>query len=221
MPSSAQPKKRYERPGRPKDPSKREKVLDAAKRLFPEFGYDGVSMDTIATEAGVSKLTLYSHFADKDDLFLAAVEAICREQLSPDLFDLSTAQDGVRDVLVRAGRRFLDLVSREQSIRTYRMLAGRSPESAHLSDLFFDLGPRLTIRPIEAFLRQANETGLLSIPEPERAAEHFSSLLKGFWHTRRIIGCSDRPTPEQMEAHLLSAVDLFIRAHQPPGRTSQ
>ncbi|HWR81629.1 MAG TPA: helix-turn-helix domain-containing protein, partial [Pseudomonas sp.] len=39
--------------GRPKDPAKREAILDAAKRLFLQKGYDGSSMDAIAAEAGV------------------------------------------------------------------------------------------------------------------------------------------------------------------------
>ena len=53
-------------PGRPKDPAKRLAILEAAKRLFMQNGYDGSSMDAIAAEAGVSKLTVYSHFTDKE-----------------------------------------------------------------------------------------------------------------------------------------------------------
>ena len=56
-------------PGRPKDPGKRAAILDAAKRMFVSHGFERVSMDQIAAEAGVSKLTVYSHFGDKDRLF--------------------------------------------------------------------------------------------------------------------------------------------------------
>ncbi|HOZ25340.1 MAG TPA: helix-turn-helix domain-containing protein, partial [Thermomonas sp.] len=64
-------------PGRPKDPGKRAAILDAAKRMFVAHGFDGVSMDQIASEAGVSKLTVYSHFGDKESLFAEAVRAHC------------------------------------------------------------------------------------------------------------------------------------------------
>ena len=57
--------------GRPKDPAKREAILDAAKALFIAQGFAGTSMDAVATEAGVSKLTVYSHFSDKATLFAA------------------------------------------------------------------------------------------------------------------------------------------------------
>ena len=60
-------------PGRPKDLEKRAAILAAAKQLFPEQGFDGTSMDAIATAAGVSKLTVYSHFTDKEGLFVEAI----------------------------------------------------------------------------------------------------------------------------------------------------
>ena len=48
-------------PGRPKDMAKRASILTAASRLFVQHGYGGVSMDQIAAEAGVSKLTAVSY----------------------------------------------------------------------------------------------------------------------------------------------------------------
>ena len=65
-------------PGRPMDPEKRAAVLEAAKALFLARGYDGTSMDAVAQAAGVSKLTVYSHFQDKDTLFVEAVKAARR-----------------------------------------------------------------------------------------------------------------------------------------------
>ena len=54
--------------------------------MFTAHGFDGVSMDQIAAEAGVSKLTVYSHFGDKETLFAAAVQRQCEEQLPTALF---------------------------------------------------------------------------------------------------------------------------------------
>ena len=59
-------------PGRPKDLEKRAAILQAAKQLFTTQGFDGTSMDAIAGLAGVSKLTVYSHYRDKERLFVAA-----------------------------------------------------------------------------------------------------------------------------------------------------
>ena len=68
-------------PGRPKDLEKRAAILNVAKRLFTTQGFDSTSMDAIAAAAGVSKLTVYSHFQDKERLFTAAVECVCAEQM--------------------------------------------------------------------------------------------------------------------------------------------
>jgi TetR/AcrR family transcriptional regulator, mexJK operon transcriptional repressor len=59
------------RPGaRPKG----ERVLDAAVQVFLANGFDQTSMDAIAARAGVSKTTVYAHYADKLALFRAVVE---------------------------------------------------------------------------------------------------------------------------------------------------
>lgn len=63
--------------GRPKDLEKRQRILNAAKQLFLQHGYHGSSMNQIALEAGVTKLTVYNHFQDKATLFSCAVEETC------------------------------------------------------------------------------------------------------------------------------------------------
>jgi AcrR family transcriptional regulator len=50
-----------------------DRILDATALLFERRGILGTSMDAIAAEAGVSKATLYGHWADKDALFLEAL----------------------------------------------------------------------------------------------------------------------------------------------------
>ena len=80
-------------PGRPKDPAKREAILAAAQVLFLGNGYEGSSMEAIAAEAGVSKLTLYSHFKDKEALFSAAVKTTCETRLPRRLFQVESDCD--------------------------------------------------------------------------------------------------------------------------------
>ncbi len=48
--------------GRPKDLEKRQRILSVAKALFLAHGYHASSMNQIAREAGVTKLTVYNHF---------------------------------------------------------------------------------------------------------------------------------------------------------------
>jgi len=221
---SPSPRPRRPRPGRPKDPAKRQAILEAAKRLFPEHGYEGVSMESIALAAAVSKLTLYSHFRDKDALFAAAVKAVCEEQLPPEVFSLGPEAGNIGQILHTIAERFLGLVSRKESVQVYRMLAAQAPGNSKLAELFFDAGPRRALDEFETLLRQADRAGALSVPDPARSAGHFFCLLKGLWHMRRLIGCGDSPESAPDADHLDSVVDLFLRAHAPestPRQSSQ
>ena len=59
---------------KPSSSPKRDQLLDTAWRLFYRDGYHAVGIDTILAEAGVAKMTLYNHFASKDDLIVAVLE---------------------------------------------------------------------------------------------------------------------------------------------------
>lgn len=50
-----------------------ERILDTAFSLFCQFGTRSITMDDIAQRMGVSKKTLYAHFADKDELVMHAI----------------------------------------------------------------------------------------------------------------------------------------------------
>jgi AcrR family transcriptional regulator len=58
------------------DSAKRRQIVQGARAVFLERGFDAASMSDIARAAGVSKGTLYVYFADKEQLF----EAIVREE---------------------------------------------------------------------------------------------------------------------------------------------
>src|SRR6478672_3702293 len=92
-------------PGRPKDLGKGAAILEAAKRLFLSQGFEAISMDQIAAEAGVSKLTVYSHFGDKETLFAAAAKSYCDQQLPSSLFE-SRPEVPLRERLLHVARSF-------------------------------------------------------------------------------------------------------------------
>src|SRR3954451_4416293 len=62
---------------------KRHDILGAAASHFLAHGYAGTSMDAIATEAVVSKQTIYKHFTDKESLFAEIVRSTVSEASGP------------------------------------------------------------------------------------------------------------------------------------------
>ncbi|MEP6899717.1 MAG: helix-turn-helix domain-containing protein, partial [Rhodanobacter sp.] len=65
---------------------KRAAILSAAKALFIRNAFAGTSMDAIAADAGVSKLTVYSHFGDKDNLFREVIRSRIQDLLPEETY---------------------------------------------------------------------------------------------------------------------------------------
>lgn len=200
-------------PGRPKDPAKRLAILEAAKTLFLRHGYDGSSMDAIAAEAGVSKLTVYSHFTDKETLFSAAVKAKCEEQLPELLFELPTDVP-LETLLLNIARGFLALVNSCESVELHRMMISLASQDPKLSLMFYQAGPQRVLEEMETLLRKASQRGLLRIDDPPQAADQFFCLVKGGAHFRLLIGCGEPLQGEAAERHVRDAVGLFLRAYR-------
>jgi TetR/AcrR family transcriptional repressor of mexJK operon len=206
-------------PGRPKDLEKRAAILDAAKRLFPLSGFEGTSMDAIAAEAGVSKLTVYSHFTDKETLFFAAIRVRCEEQMPATLFDVEH-EGPVRLQLEAIARAFLMMVMAPESISLHRLLTS-GVTSPKLVQLFWDAGPKRVQGGFQQFLRSEVEAGQLDIFDVPRASSQFFALLKGEFHARLLCGCQESVSDHDIDTHVRATVEFFLRAYAPdPARVS-
>jgi AcrR family transcriptional regulator len=76
--SKGQPAKR----SRPTRAQTRERLLQAAGRVFAERGYERATIDDVAAAAGLTKGAVYSSFAAKDELFYALMEQRIGERLA-------------------------------------------------------------------------------------------------------------------------------------------
>lgn len=62
--------------GRPRDPEADSAILRAGLELFMERGIDGASIEQIARQAGVGKLTIYRRWPTKEELIAQAIETL-------------------------------------------------------------------------------------------------------------------------------------------------
>ena len=199
-------------PGRPKDPGKRAAILDAAKRLFVAQGFDGVSMDQIASDAGVSKLTVYSHFGDKESLFGEAVRAHCEAGMPASLFEADPATP-LRERLTSIGRAFFAMIMTPEAIAGHRILCSPQVATSAMPEVFWKAGPQRVQQAFTELLERRIAAGELDIDDIERAAAQFFTLLKGDQHAKAVFGycCSRRQdTPDE---HVDAVVELFLRAY--------
>lgn len=210
--SPAIPAPRTGGPGRPKDLGKRQAILEAAKRLFLEQGYQGVSMDQIAGAASVSKLTVYSHFGDKETLFSAAIAAKCQEVLPDDLF-VRPPEGPLREQLRAIGHAFFALITSDEAIRMHRMLSNPGAADPALRELFWNAGPRRVQEVFAQFLQARVAEGQLRIEDVPLAASQFFCLLKGELHPLMACGLREAPAPDEVARHIDATVDFFLRAY--------
>jgi TetR/AcrR family transcriptional repressor of mexJK operon len=201
--------------GRRPDPGKREAIVAAAVRLFMAGGY-GVSMETIAAEAGVSKQTVYNLFSTKERLFGAVVADHSRIVIA--------AIDGAKDdadpraVLTAMAHELLLLLSGEHIAKVYRMILSAAIESGGKSDLpalFYKNGPGRGIRQFAAYLARQHKRGRLTVDDPLRTAECFFGMLNGHILIRNMMGLQDRWAEDALRRRAEVCVDAFLATHAP------
>ncbi len=204
-------------PGRPKDPTKRAAILDAASRIFRAHGYEGASMDQIAGEAGVSKLTVYSHFGDKSALFATVVHTYCEQSLPNALFDPAPGMP-LRERLLDIAHAFFAMISSPEAVAGHRVMCTPKLSDSPLPQLFWEAGPERVQKAFATLLERRIAGGELDIPDVARAASQFFVLLKGDLHAKLVLGQCNASAPDCIEDHLQASVDMFLRAYAARGR---
>ena len=193
--------------------SKAESILAAAKRTFLAAGFGAVSMDTIAREAGVSKATVYAHFAGKEELFGAVIGRECELYFAR----FSAGELDPRDVrasLTVLGRRFLELLLSPESSALYRIILGEVTRFPNLGEVFWRAGPERQRVQIEAFLRSASASGTLVLSNTRLAAEQFVSLVRGDIQLRHALRLAAEADQRGISTAVEGAVATFMRAFE-------
>src|SRR5207249_1360103 len=180
---------------------------------FLAAGFGAVSMDTIARDAGVSKATVYAHFAGKEELFGAVVGRECEGYLarfSPGELDPSD----VRGSLTVLGRRYLELILSPDGIALHRIILGEVARFPMLGEVFWHAGPERQRLQIEAYLKRAMASGSLALADTRLAAEQFVSLVRGEIQLRYLLRLDSDAEPSGIRAAVEDAVATFMRAFE-------
>ncbi|MHB9855254.1 TetR/AcrR family transcriptional regulator [Streptomyces sp. Tue6028] len=159
---------------------KRQAIVRAARSLFLRDGF-GVGMDTIAAEAGVSKVTVYNHFGSKEALFTEVITDALDEPLAGEsaaaLEGLTQAED-LRTALVDAARTWVHAVRTNDEVTALRQLVAaevhRFPE---LGEAWRHRGAESHHPAVAGALQGLAEQGRLEIPDLPVAIIQFYGLL--------------------------------------------
>ncbi|WP_260483264.1 TetR/AcrR family transcriptional regulator C-terminal domain-containing protein [Sphingomicrobium flavum] len=197
---------------RPSSEAKRQAIIEAAAEAFFEQGYEAASIEAIAADAGVSKVTVYSYFGGKSALFSAAVERECRKMSSAMQLEPGGEHRPLRQRLEALGQAFNQFMSRPELMRFDRRIAAEAERDPTIGDTFMNAGPRPMCLHMAAMIEEAHEAGEVDVPDFMLAAEQFVSMVKGFGEMeRRFCGKMD---PDRDQDRIAGAVEVFMRAYE-------
>lgn len=185
--------------GRPRDPELDHRIVDATLQLLADGGYDGLTIEAVASSAGVGKATVYRRWAGKEELVIEAV-ATLTEQPEP------VVGAGVRDELVA----LLEVIRRKSDSslagKIFPRLLGASAENPELMRRYREqvLDPRR--RRFLDVLQRGVDEGLVGAHVD---LEHAVDLLVGPMVYRNLIRPEPPPGPE-LSARIVDDVLLAL-----------
>ncbi len=192
--------------------AKRRQILDGARRVFLDDGFDGASMNEVARAAGVSKGTLYVYFASKEELFAALLRDEKRDQ-TEQLCRFDDDDLDLRATLHGFGVRFIELMLRPDSLAHLRTVMAVAPKFPEIGRAYYEAGPETGRRRIARYLDRQVAAGRLVVVDTSAASSLFFELMKAGILLEALLSIRPRPTPAEVERHVEQAVALFLKAH--------
>lgn len=194
---------------------KRQAILDAAAELFADEGYERASIDAIATKAGVSKPTVYSHFGNKEQLFRESLAESAR-QINEQSYAAAIALDvgpkwerSLREVAI-------DLVECQRSTcasSLQRQLYAEINRDPEVFTIVRSRGAEPMIEALAGRLAMLANAGHLKIDDPRLAAKQFFALIGAEMAELTVLG-TDRGDDRAVRAAVQAGVDTFLSAYR-------
>ncbi|WP_186181818.1 TetR/AcrR family transcriptional regulator [Burkholderia gladioli] len=196
--------------------SPRQRIIEAAFRIFAEKGYESASTLAIATQAKVSKRDIYANFSNKQDMLLACIEGRGQRMNLGAALPRATSAAMLEKVLASFASRLLVEVTDPIIITIYRLAiaeVARAPEIARTLDR---IGRKASQQALTAWLAQAQQDELLGEGEAAALAAEFLALAWNDLRTDLLLGVAPRPSAEALAEQARQAAAAFMLLHGKP-----
>ena len=179
----------------------RQRILEAADDLFRRVGIRGVGVEALAEAAGTNKMTLYRHFASKDELVAEWVRGIVAQK-DAEWDEIAATHPGdpqaqLVDWSRRVAKKFAEMEERGSALGN---ALAELPEADHPARRVIDEHRVREHERVRALCREAG------FPEPELAADQFYMMIVGAMACVQCIGL------KRVGEHLMRSVDALIAA---------
>jgi AcrR family transcriptional regulator len=199
----------------PSLPAKQRQILAGARQVFLEVGFERACMDIIAARAEVSKATIYNHFEDKKDLFVACVLEQAREMRAQLTAALQEPSGDVEHDLLRFGETLLRFLVEPEMLALRRMIIADAPRFPELGRALLENGALSTRARLAEYLVERAAAGALRVEDARVAAAQFLALCQGDLYPYLEFGVISEAPDERIRETVRGAVRTFLRAYRP------
>jgi TetR/AcrR family transcriptional repressor of mexJK operon len=198
----------------PRARAKLEQIRDGAQRVFLERGFTGTSTDAIASEAGVSKQTLYAYFSSKETLLVDVLRHLIHEDPQNRLSEveelpLDTSEE-LRRALDSLAQRAITGLMQPAYLALIRVVIAETPRLPQVGALFRSAVPEQLLGSVLRILVGARAKGVVGEVNADAASRMFMGALLTYAILDGLLvgeGPPRPPAPEQIAA----VVDLFMK----------
>lgn len=196
-------------------------IRDAASSLFLERGYTKTTMDDIAAVAGVSKQTVYTHYADKEQLF---TELVLTNATRVDAFleEIRAAlQEGTAAEILALARRYVEFVVRPEVVQLRRLLIGEATRFPDLARAYHEQVPERVVATLAERFGDLGERGRLRVRGRDQAysaAIQFVWLVLGAPLDRALFRGAEEVLQQDLRHGVEAGVRTFLAAYGPGDR---
>jgi TetR/AcrR family transcriptional regulator, mexJK operon transcriptional repressor len=186
------------------------RLLDAAEAVFLEQGYARATIDAIAKASGATRKTIYARYANKEEIFDAAVRRLLDAGMSLPQLRARGREGDPRAILLRLAKDLIALLETPQMVRIYRLIFAEGEQMPELARMSAELYDR-EASAVMAILLTLRATGKFpSMPPPRMAAVMFTELVSSTARLRALAGPGATLPRTQADRYVSAAVDFFL-----------
>ncbi|MDR1007259.1 MAG: TetR/AcrR family transcriptional regulator [Campylobacteraceae bacterium] len=196
----------------PKEKARYDKLIDAASKVFLQYGFEKAKMCKIIKQAGGSFVTMYKIFGNKEALFVEVLSQKTEEIFSSIEHSAISYSENFEDFLYDIGKKIIALSTTDDSIAFHRLIIYEGHKNnAKVGKLFFENAIKRTVSIVAKYFERERERGNISIEDPTLAAYQFLHLLKEPFFLAEILGVDTNNPVFDVEKSLRQTVKIFSK----------
>ena len=187
---------------------RRQQIVEAAIDLFSRKGFRGTTTREIAEAAGISEAMIFKHFATKQELYSAIIEAKSEtEELLASAARAASRKDDP-GVFRSVGLKMMEQTEKDPSLM--RLLLFSALEGHELSDIFFESRVKRLHEFLSSYIRTRIEEGAFRPVDSLVAARGFIGMTVHYLLIHELFGVK-RPPRSSPEEVVQTFVSIFLK----------